>query len=126
MRGSSAGHFSRPAQQLDVELATGEQHIVQRFADIAGFDRCAAIPSDACLCDAPHQLLDESGADTLGPLRCLAHDGIAERQSPAIELDELPAADVVWKRHLDRLVDATGAARQGALELFWPVGGEDE
>ena len=30
--------FLRPAQQLDVELAAGEQHVVQRFADIAGFD----------------------------------------------------------------------------------------
>ncbi len=35
---SSLDHFLRPAQQLDVELAASKQHIVQRFADIAGFD----------------------------------------------------------------------------------------
>jgi hypothetical protein len=98
----------RPAQQFDVELATREQHIVQRFADIVGFDACAAIASDACLGDAPHQLLDERGADALGPLRRLGHDGIAKRQAPAIELDQLVAADLVRERHLDRLIDASG------------------
>jgi hypothetical protein len=36
---------------------------------------------DAYLGDAPHQLFDERGADALGPLRGLAHDGIAERQA---------------------------------------------
>jgi hypothetical protein len=36
MRWSSRNHLSRAAQQLDVELAAGEQHIVQRFADIVG------------------------------------------------------------------------------------------
>jgi hypothetical protein len=36
MRQSSVDHFLRPAQQLDVELATSEQHVVQRFADIVG------------------------------------------------------------------------------------------
>src|ERR1700738_989332 len=106
MRQSSPDHFSRPAQKLDVELAASEQHIVQRFADIAGFDARAAISSDACLCDAPHQLLDERGADTLGPLRGLGHDGIAERPAPAIELDELRAADVVRYLHVDGLVHA--------------------
>jgi hypothetical protein len=116
----------RPAQQFDVELATREQHIVQRFADIVGFDACAAIASDACLGDAPHQLLDERGADALGPLRRLGHDGIAKRQAPAIELDQLVAADLVRERHLDRLIDASGAARQGALKLLRPVGGKDE
>jgi hypothetical protein len=35
----------RPAPQFDVELATREQHTVQRFADIVGFDACAAIAS---------------------------------------------------------------------------------
>src|SRR5258708_308100 len=59
-------------------------------------------------------------------MRRLGHDGLAERQTPAIELDQLPAADIVRKRHLDRLIDATGAARQRALELLRPVGGEDE
>ena len=44
----------------------------------------------------------------------------------AIELDELLASSVVRKRHLDRLVDATGAASQSALELLWAVGGENE
>jgi hypothetical protein len=112
--------------RLDVELATGEQHVVQRFADIAGFDRCAAIPRDARLGDPPHQLFDKGGADALGPLGGLAYDGIAERQTPAVELDELVAADLVRKRHLDRLVDATGPACQGALKLLRPVGGEDE
>jgi hypothetical protein len=34
----------RPALQLGVELAAGEQRIVQRFADIVGFDGFAAIP----------------------------------------------------------------------------------
>src|SRR3981081_1014717 len=71
---SSVDHFSRSAQQFDVELATGEQHIVQRFADIVGFDACAAISSDAGLRDASHQLFDERGADAFGPLRGLAHD----------------------------------------------------
>ncbi len=100
VRQSCVQHFLRPAQELDVELAAGEQHIVQRFADIAGFDGCAAIAHDACLRDASHQLLDERGADALGPLRGLSHDGIVERQTPAIELDELLAADIVRKRHL--------------------------
>ena len=72
----------------------------------------AAVAGDACLRDAPHQFLDERGADAFGPLRGLADDGVVERQTPAIEPDELLAADIVWKRHLDRLVDAAGAARQ--------------
>jgi hypothetical protein len=49
-----------------------------------------------------------------------------KRQTPAIELDEILAADMVRKGHLDRLVDAARAARQGALKLLRPVGGEDE
>jgi hypothetical protein len=35
--------FLAPARQLDVELAAREQHILQRFADIVGFDCRAAI-----------------------------------------------------------------------------------
>jgi hypothetical protein len=71
----------RSAEQFDVELAASEQHVVQRFADIVGFDGCAAIASDACLCDTPHQFLDECGADALGPLRGFDQNGIAERQA---------------------------------------------
>jgi hypothetical protein len=92
LRWSSNGHFLRPSRQLDVELAASEPHIVQRFADIVGFDGCAAISSDACLCDAPHQLPDERGAEALRPLRGLAHDRLAERQAPAIEV--LPSSDI--------------------------------
>src|ERR1700690_1392554 len=112
---SSVGQFQRAAQQLDVELAAGKQHIVERFADIAGFHGRSTVASDAGLGDAPHQLLDERGTDTLGPLRGLAYDGLVERQTLAIKLDQLPAADIVRKRHLNRLVDAAGAVRQGAL-----------
>jgi hypothetical protein len=126
MRPPSVGQFQRPAQQLDVEPAACEQHIVERFADIAGFDGRAAVARDAGLGDAPHQLLDERGADAFGPLRGLAYDGFAERQASAIKLDQLRAADIVRKRHLDRLVDTAGAIRQGALKLLRPVGGEDE
>jgi hypothetical protein len=36
---SSSGElFLRPAQQLHIELAAGEQHIIQRFADILAPD----------------------------------------------------------------------------------------
>ena len=65
----------------------------------------------------------------LTPLvRCAASldDGVVERQTPAVELDQLLAADVVRQRNLDRLVDAAGAARQRDLQLLRPVGGEDE
>ena len=37
-RHSWVERFSRPAQELDVELAAREQHVVECFADIAGFD----------------------------------------------------------------------------------------
>src|SRR6185436_5532836 len=114
--------FSAPvlgsAQQPDVELAAREQHIVQCFADVARFDPCAAIASDAGLRDAPHQFLDEGSADALCASRGLDDDGLVERQVSAIELDELAATDLVRQRQLDRLVDAAGPARQGAFELF--------
>ena len=44
---SCLDHFLRAAQQLDVELAAREQHVVQRFADIGRFDCRAAVASDA-------------------------------------------------------------------------------
>ena len=49
-----------------------------------------------------------------------------ERQAPAVESDELAASDLVGQRYLDRLVDATGPARQRAFQFLRPVGGEYE
>src|SRR5882757_9078344 len=123
---SSFGHFFRPTQQLDVESATGEQHVVECFADVAGYDRRAAVARDAGLRDAPHQLLDEGCTDPAGPPRGLAHDGLVERQTLAIEPNQLLAADVIRQRHLDRLVDAARTAGERALELLRPISGEDE
>src|SRR5437016_13387367 len=88
----------RAAQQLDVELAAGEQHVVKRLADVAALHCCAAIAGDARLRDAPHQFLDEGGADALGPLRGLEYDRLAERRAPAIEVDKLPAGAPCWDR----------------------------
>ena len=65
----------------------------------------------AALRDAPHQLLDEGGADAFGAPHGFVDDGLVERQALAIEPDELAAADVVGQRHLDRLVDAARAGR---------------
>lgn len=122
----SGGHCLRPAQEFDVELATGEQHIVQRFVDIAGLDATAAIAGDAGLGDAPHQLLDKGGAHAFGPLRGLTDDRLAERQAFTIQPHEFFAAGLVRQRHFDRLVDAAGATRERALKLLRTVGGEDE
>src|SRR5215212_5731044 len=104
-RWSSVELYLRSAEQFDVERAAREQHIVQRFTDVIGFDGLGAIPHDACLCHAPHQLFNEGGTDALCPLRGLGHHAVADRQSLAIELYEFPAADIIWKRHLDSLVD---------------------
>jgi len=62
----------------------------------------------------------------LVPPRGLGHDGRVERQTLAIELNKLLAADVVRQRYLDRLIDAARTAGECALELLRPIGGEDE
>src|SRR5450755_5025917 len=69
-------HVLGSAQQPDIEPAAGEQHVVQRFADIVRFDPGSAIPRDAGLRNAPHQFLDEAGADAFGAPRGLDDDGL--------------------------------------------------
>ena len=75
---------------------------------------------------APHQLLDEGGADASGPSDCLVDQGFVEPQTLAIELNQLPSANVIRQRNLDRLIDPARSVGQCALELFGPVGGEDK
>jgi len=59
MRRHAVDCLLRSAEQLDVETATGEQHVFQRFTDIGDVDGPAAAATDACLseaCGRPSQL----------------------------------------------------------------------
>src|SRR6185436_16211181 len=95
--------FLRPSEQLDVELAAREQHVVECFAEIGRTDRRAAIPADAGLRGTSHQLLDEGGADALGPPDGLVDQGFVEPQSLAVELNQLPSAGIIRQRNFNRL-----------------------
>src|SRR3981189_3117417 len=98
-------HHLSATQEPDVELAAGEQHLVQCVAEIGRLKRRAAIPNDARLRHASHQLLDEGGADALRSPRGFADDRMAERKSLAVEPDQLVAAGFIRQWNLDRLID---------------------
>ena len=132
--GSHGAHATHPptisrAPPSSLTLSLPPVNSISSSASLisGGFDGRAAIARDACL-QATRRISSLMKAALTPLVRCAASsdDGIAERQARAIELDQLLAADVVRKRHLDRLVDAAGAACERALELFRPVGGEDE
>src|SRR4051812_23783602 len=89
------------AEQLRIEPPAGEQHVVERLVDIGGNDRAAAVTREAGLRQAPDQLLDERTARALAAPGGLGDDGVVERQSFAVELDQLAAAGLVGKGHLD-------------------------
>src|SRR3954466_8698427 len=93
----------RAAQQPDIELATGEQHVVESLANIACLDGGAAIAPYAGLGHATHQLLNEGGARAFGTLYRFVNDDRVERQTLAIELDEFAASVHVGEGDFDRL-----------------------
>jgi hypothetical protein len=75
---------------------------------------------------APHQLLDEGGADASGPPDGLVDQGFVELQTLAVELNQLPSANIIRQWNFNRLIDPAWSVGQCALELFGPVGRQDK
>ena len=119
-------HFLAPPSSLTLSLPPVNS--MSSSASLISPDSTVLPPSRAMLACATRRISSLMKAALTPSVRCAASPTTAslERQAPAIELDQLAAADVVRQRHLDRLVDAAGPARQRALKLLRPVGGENE
>src|SRR6266702_5834 len=86
----------------------------------------AAVACETRLRQAPHQFLDERTTRSLAAPGSLGNHRVLDRQSLAVEADQLGSAGLIWKRHFDRLVDATRATGESAFEIFRPGSGQDE
>src|SRR5215217_8863817 len=79
---------------------------------------------EVVLCDSAEELLDECWTCAISATREIVHQFGRELQTSGVERHQAPPEPLVGERELNRLVDATRAARERRLQRIGTVGGE--